>query len=69
MAATISLQVLTECLNSQFPEKIPSAHLVKALFERFRPLKVGKEQEGFVRGDEMDIVDFLLGCNLLSRVT
>ena len=27
-----------------------------------------RDVEGFTRGEEMDIVDFLLGCNLLSRV-
>ena len=60
---------LTECLHAQFPQKPPSNHLVEALFQRFRPLKVSRDTEGLIRGDEMDIVDFLLGCNLISRVT
>ena len=44
-------------------------HLVSALFERFRPLEVVLNTEGIQQGKDMDIVDFLLGCNLLSRVT
>lgn len=66
---TISLADLTECLAAQFPDKTPSSHLVKALFQRFRPLRVSRDQEGIQQGSDMDIVDFLLGCNLLSRVT
>ena len=60
---------LTECLHTQFPDKPPSKHLIQALFNRFKPLKVSRDCEGIFRGEEMDIVDFLLGCNLLSRVT
>ena len=67
--ATISKEDLTECLHAQFPMKTPSAHLINALFRRFRPLKVDIGCEGIEQADEMDIVDFLLGCNLLSRVT
>lgn len=69
LLATINFKDLTECLNAQFPGKPASEHLVRALFERFRPLKVGRDVEGITQGDAMDIVDFLLGCNLLSRVT
>ena len=60
---------LTECLHQEFPDKKPSKHLIQALFNRFKPLKVTRDSEGIFRGDEMDIVDFLLGYNLLSRVT
>ena len=53
----------------QFPDKTPSNYLIDALFERFRPLKVDRDTEGIHKDKNMDIVDFLLGCNLLSRVT
>lgn len=65
---TISIEDLTDCLREVFKAKPPSPHLVQALFHRFKPLKVVRDQEGLVRGDDMDIVDFLLACNLLSRV-
>ena len=56
-------------MAEQFPDKRPSAHLVNALFERFKPLHVKEDEDGIAQGEQMDIVDFLLGCNLLSRVT
>ena len=65
----IKKEDLTSCLAEQFPDKTPSGHLVNALFERFRPLKVSADSEGIFKAKDMDIVDFLLGCNLLSRVT
>jgi len=65
---TISIEDLTDCLDKVFLVKKPSQLLVQALFNRFKPLKVTRDVEGFVRGDDMDIVDFLLGCDLLSRV-
>lgn len=63
------MEQLTKCLNEQFDAKKPSSHLVQALFDRFRPWRIGQNQEGIEQEPEMDIVDFLLGCNLLSRVT
>lgn len=68
LLATISIEDLTDCLDKVFLVKKPSQLLVQALFNRFKPLKVTRDVEGFVRGDDMDIVDFLLGCDLLSRV-
>ena len=39
------------------------------MFNRFRPLKIKAGGEGIEQVADMDIVDFLLGCNLLSRST
>ena len=65
----IKKEILDKCLAEQFPDKRPSGHLVNALFERFKPLQVKEDEDGIAQGEQMDIVDFLLGCNLLSRVT
>jgi len=43
--------------------------LVLALFGRFRQFKVKEGSEGIELSAEMDIIDFLLGINLLSRIT
>ena len=43
--------------------------LVLALFSRFRQFKVKEGSEGIELSAEMDIIDFLLGINLLSRIT
>ena len=65
---TISLADLTKQLNEVFPQKPPSKFLIEAMFNRFRPLRIRQGGEGYEQAEDMDIVDFLLGCNLLSRV-
>ena len=39
-----------------------------ALFNRFRQFKVKENAEGIDLAPEMDIIDFLLGMNILSRI-
>lgn len=43
-------------------------HLHIALFNRFRQFKVKENSEGIELAAEMDIIDFLLGMNILSRI-
>jgi len=43
-------------------------HLIQALFNRFRPFKIKPEGDGIELGVEMDIIDFLLAMDLLSRI-
>lgn len=43
-------------------------HLVVSLFNRFRQFKVKENSEGIELSPEMDIIDFLLCINLLSRI-
>ena len=66
---TISLTDLKKCLEAKFGNKAPCHELCLALYNRFRPLKIKAGGEGIEQIDDMDIVDFLLGCNLLSRST
>ncbi len=66
---TISLEDLKKCLEDKFGNKAPGHDLCEALYNRFRPLKIKAGGEGIEQTDDMDIVDFLLGCNLLSRST
>ena len=42
---------------------------MKSLFNRFKPVKIKENFEGIQKSDEVEIVDFLLGMNLLSRIT
>ena len=53
-------------MHSELRAKPPSEALVIAMYNRFRPFKV--KEEGIELLEEMDIVDFLLAMNLLSRV-
>ena len=57
-----------ECINSQFKERSVPEHLTMALFNRFRQFKVKENSEGTEMSPEMDILDFLLCINLLSRI-
>lgn len=41
-------------------------HLIEALFHRFRPFKMLEDKVDM--GAEMDIIDFLLAMDLLSRI-
>ena len=66
---TISLEDLKKCLEDKFGSKAPGIDLCEALYNRFRPLKIKAGGEGIEQTEDMDIVDFLLGCNLLSRST
>jgi len=66
---TISLENLRKCLETTFGSKAPSVELMEALHSRFRPLSVKQGGEGIESSGDMDIVDFLLGCNLLARST
>jgi hypothetical protein len=47
---------------------VPSDTLIKALFDRFRPVKIKDNCEGIMTETDVDIVDFLLAMNLLSRM-
>ena len=66
---TINKEHLTLHLAEIFHQKPPSEYLIDALYNRFKPLKIGREGQGVEQGEEMDIIDFLMACNLLSRVT
>ena len=69
LIATISREHLQHHLNEIFHQNPPKEHLVDALYNRFRPLKIGEGFQGIEQMEEMDIIDFLMACNLLSRVT
>lgn len=53
----------------QFVSYPPSETLINALFERFKPVRIKDNCEGITTASEVDIVDFLLAMNLLSRIT
>ncbi len=57
------------CLIDQFTSHPPSETLINSLFERFRPVKIKENCEGITTATDVDIVDFLLALNLLSRIT
>lgn len=67
-ATTINYQIFRECLNKEFATKPAPEHLILALFNRFRPFKIKPEGDGIELGVEMDIIDFLLAMDLLSRI-
>lgn len=52
----------------EFTVKPAPEHLIQALFNRFRPFKIKPEGDGIELGVEMDIIDFLLAMDLLSRI-
>ena len=45
----------------------PSDILLNALYDRFRPFKINKQGEDFYSVDEVDVLNLMLGLNLLSR--
>lgn len=57
-----------ECLQAEFRARPVPEHLIVALFNRFRQFKVKDNSEGIDLSPEMDIIDFLLCINLLSRI-
>jgi hypothetical protein len=66
----MSLSAFRSYLLDQFELKPPSENLINAMFRRFRPVRIGDNCEGIqVIEDEIDMIDFLLGMNLLSRIT
>jgi hypothetical protein len=67
--ATLSFKDFHKCINEEFRVKPVPEPLVLALFGRFRQFKVKEGSEGIELSAEMDIIDFLLGINLLSRIT
>ena len=67
--ATLSYKDFSKCINEEFRVKPVPEPLVHALFGRFRQFKVKEGSEGIELSAEMDIIDFLLGINLLSRIT
>jgi len=67
--ATLSFKDFHKCINEEFRVKPVPEPLVLALFGRFRQFKIKEGSEGIELSAEMDIIDFLLGINLLSRIT
>ena len=57
-----------DCINGEFKVRPAPEHLILALFNRFRPFKIKPDGEGIELGVEMDIIDFLLAMDLLSRI-
>ena len=56
------------CINEEFKIRPAPEHLIRALFDRFRPFQIKDNSEGIALGAEMDIIDFLLAMDLLSRI-
>jgi hypothetical protein len=66
----LSRETFKKCIVAQFTAYPPSEAMINALFNRFRPVRIKENCEGITQAeDELDIVDFLLAMNLLSRVT
>ena len=66
----LSKDAFRKCIVDQFKAYPPSEAMINALFNRFRPVRIKENCEGIMQAeDEIDIVDFLLGMNLLSRIT
>jgi hypothetical protein len=54
-------------MTESFKERPPAESLLLAIFERFRPFKLRRDGEDFDLINEVDVVDLMLGLNLLSR--
>lgn len=54
------------CCNSVFRNKSLVEPLMWALFHRFKQFKI--KEDSYDVSSEMDILDFLLGINCLSRI-
>ncbi len=67
-STTLNYIKFNQCLKNIFSEKPPAEQLVKAMFQRFRP-QIVKPDGGFDSHRDTDILDFLIGINLLSRNT
>lgn len=63
----MSKALYKKIIAEEFSKKPPSEQLINALFERFRPFKIRKDGEDFEVVNEIDVVDFMLGLNFLSR--
>lgn len=67
-ATTIDLEPFTKCLEKVFKNPNPDRLFIEALYHRFKPVRSKEDgANGVVRDEKMDIVDFLLAMNLLSR--
>lgn len=56
-----------QCLEDQF-NPVPNPSLISTLFDRFRPVRITEDCKGIAAEKDVDLTDFLLGMNLLSRV-
>lgn len=67
-ATTMSLINFRDCMSQEFRVRPAPEHLIVALFNRFRQFRVKENADAVELHPEMDIIDFLLGINLLSRI-
>lgn len=65
--ATIPLTVFRIEMHKQFKNKPLNEPMIMALYNRFRPLKINHKGDSAELQTEMDVLDFLLGINCLSR--
>lgn len=64
-AATISQTDFKKCMNQEFKNKPVNEIMMLALYNRFRPLRM--KPDSCELSSEMDVLDFCLGINCLSR--
>jgi hypothetical protein len=69
-AETVSKHIYRKIMGEEFKSPPVGEILLNALFERFRPFRCKKNDDDyeFYQEQALDVLDFLLGLNLLSRI-